>query len=102
MSQASVSNNKQIVERFFEAMNAGDIEAIVDAYAQDGQLHTMGQTLISGSFTREQIAESAGRIYEVFPQGIRFDIIDMVGDGDKVAVEATSEGEHVAGQTYSN
>jgi ketosteroid isomerase-like protein len=26
----------------------------------------------------------------------------MVGEGDKVAVEATSEGKHISGRTYTN
>ena len=102
MSDNSVAANKATVKAFFEAMNRGDIDHIVNTYADDGQLHTMGNTLISGVFSKEQVAAAAGGIYDVFPKGIKFDIIDMVGDHDKVAVEATSEGEHVSGLTYSN
>ena len=51
---------------------------------------------------RISIAASAGAIYEVFPQGLQFTVLDMVAEGDKVAVEAVSEGEHASGQTYSN
>lgn len=97
-----VQANKAIVRQFFEAMNNADIDFIVDTYAPDGFLHTMGGTLISGTFSREQIAASAGSIFEVFPHGLQFEIIDMVGEGNKVAVEAVGEGEHVSGQTYSN
>ena len=94
--------NKKAVQSFFTAMNAGDIAAIVASYADNGHLQTMGNTLISGEFSRDQIEAAAGGIYEVFPKGIDFQIVDMVAEGDKVAVEATSEGEHVSGQTYSN
>ena len=62
----------------------------------------MGNTLISGVYTREQVNAAAGGIYEAFPEGLSFTIIDMVAEGDKVAVEATSEGAHISGQTYSN
>ncbi|MEZ7996386.1 MAG: nuclear transport factor 2 family protein, partial [Halioglobus sp.] len=41
-------------------------------------------------------------IFDVFPNGLTFTILNMVGEGDKVAVEATSVGEHISGQTYSN
>ena len=98
----TLESNKAVVKRFFDAMNAGDVKFIVDSYAGDGCLQTMGNTMISGTFTKEQIARSAGGIFDVFPQGIRFTILDMIAEGDKVAVEATSEGEHVSGQTYTN
>jgi hypothetical protein len=94
--------NKAIVIKFFDALNRGDVDFIVDTYAADGCVQTMGNTLISGIFSREQIAASAGGIFEVFPQGLEFVVIDMIAEGDKVAVEATSEGKHISGQIYSN
>ena len=95
-------SNKTIVTQFFDALNRGDVAFIVDAYAADGCVQTMGNTLISGVFSREQVAASAGGIFDVFPNGLTFTILNMVGEGDKVAVEATSVGEHISGQTYSN
>jgi len=83
-------------------LNRGDVAFIVDAYAADGCVQTMGNTLISGVFSREQVAASAGGIFDVFPNGLTFTILSMVGEYDKVAVEATSVGEHISGQTYSN
>lgn len=102
MSEHTPQSNKQFVQGFFKAMNEGDVASIVDAYADDGCLQTMGNTLISGTFTREQINAAAGGIYEVFPKGLSFEIIDMIAEGNKVAVEATSKGEHISGQIYSN
>lgn len=96
------TGNKQFVEDFFDALNRGDVESIVDSYHEDGCLHTMGNTLISGSFTREQIASSAGGIFEVFPNGLKFFIKGIVADEDKAAVEATSEGVHISGERYTN
>lgn len=98
----SIEDNKAAVRSFFAAMNAGDGEAIADAYAEDGEVWTMGRTLISGRYGREQIRAAAGSIFEAFPQGIRFELLDMVAEGDKVAVEATSHGLHVSGQVYTN
>ena len=99
---SDIEANKARVSQFFEALNAGDIDAVVNAYADDGSCRTMGETLISGTMNKEQIAASAGGIFDVFPEGLRFNILGMVAEGDKVAVEATSEGEHVSGQTYNN
>ena len=102
MSVNSSAANKAIVTHFFDALNRGDVDFIVDTYAADGCVQTMGNTLISGVFSREQIAVSAGGIFDVFPDGLKFTALSMVGEGDKVAVEATSEGKHISGQTYAN
>ena len=99
---STTETNKTLVRQFFSALNSGDAEAIAESYAPEGSVQTMGNTLISGVFNREQISRSAGAIFDVFPQGIQFTVLDMVAEGDKVAVEATSEGEHISGQTYTN
>lgn len=96
------SRNKALVEAFFAAMNAGDSGAIVDAYAEDGAVWTSGRTLISGTFSKAQIREASGRIFEAFPRGIRFTILAMTAEGERVAVEAESCGEHVSGKLYTN
>ena len=101
MSNLSGSN-KQFVDNFFAALNRGDVEHIVNSYHEEGSLQTMGNTLISGTYTREQVAESAGGIFDVFPNGLKFVITGLVVDEHKAAVEATSEGEHISGETYSN
>jgi len=94
--------NKALVERFFAAMNAGDAAGIVDAYAEDGAVWTSGRTLISGTFSKTLIREASGRIFEAFPKGIRFTILAMTAEGERVAVEAESHGEHVSGKLYTN
>jgi len=102
MSVNNSASNKAIITCFFEALNKGDVDFVVDAYAADGCVQTMGNTLISGVFSREQIAASASGIFDVFPEGLTFTALGMVGEGDKVAVEATSEGKHISGKTYTN
>jgi len=102
MSASKPEINKAIVRQFFDALNRGDVPFIVETYAPEGTVRTMGNTLISGTFSREQIAAAAGGIFDVFPEGLDFRILDMVAEGEKVAVEATSEGKHVSGPIYSN
>jgi len=94
--------NKARVTAFFEALNRADVDAIVAAYAPNGSVRTMGNTLISGTFSRDQMQATAGGILEVFPEGLTFTVLDMIAEGDKVAVEATSEGRHISGPVYSN
>lgn len=98
----SIEENKRIVRDFMDAMSAGAVERIVAAYAEDGILQTMGGTLISGTYTREQVAAAAGHIFTIFPEGITFTIRGMTAEGDRVAVEAESLGRHVSGKMYNN
>lgn len=100
MAQAEA--NKAIVRQFFEAMSAGDVSRLLGFYADDMVLQTMGRTLISGRFSKDEVATAAHRIYDVFPDGIRFTILAMTAEEDRVAVEATSSGAHISGRTYAN
>ena len=97
-----VDRNVAVMRRFFDAMNSGDVANIIDSYADDGRCVTMGGTLISGSFDKSQIAMAAGRIYEAFPEGVRFVIHAVTAQDDRVAVEASSQGMHVSGREYRN
>jgi len=100
MSQ--VEDNKKVVSAFLDAMNRGDTAAILDAYAEDGGVWTMGNTLISGKYGKAQIKEFADGIYQAFPEGLRFHVLGMIAEGDKVAVEAESDGAHSSGVNYHN
>ncbi len=94
--------NKERVRRFFAAMSAGDVAALIDAYDDEGAVWTSGHTLISGTFPKVRIREAAGRIFEAFPSGIEFVIHAMTAEGDRVAVEAESRGLHISGKRYNN
>lgn len=94
--------NKERAEAFIAAMSRGDAKAIVDAYADDGHVHTMGNTLISGKYTKVQISAFASGVLDAFPQGIKFTITGMTAEGERVAVEAVSDGMHASGRRYQN
>ncbi len=96
------ARNIAAVRAFFDAMNNGDVAGIVDTYAEDGTLTTMGRTLISGTFDKPRVTMAAGRIFEAFPQGITFTIHTITAQDDRVAVEASSCGMHVSGREYRN
>ncbi len=41
-------------------------------------------------------------LFEAFPEGLHFEILNMTAEGDRVAVEATSRGMHASGKLYAN
>ncbi len=95
-------DNKQLVRLFFEAMSSGDVAFMVDAYDDAGTVQTMGNTLISGTYDKEQIRGFADGIYEAFPRGLSFTVLGITAEGERVAVEAESNGMHASGKNYNN
>ncbi len=99
---SDIERNKAVARQFLDDMSNGNVQAIVDAYAEDGRVHTMGQTLISGVFDKETIKQFAGQVLGAFPQGIKFTINQLTAEDDRVAIEAESYGMHVSGRPYAN
>lgn len=98
----NTENNKRIVNAFFDAMNRGDVQGFIDLYDSEGSVWTSGNTLISGTLTKPEILAGAGAIFEAFPKGLTFTVHAMTAEGNRVAVEAESNGEHVSGKHYRN
>lgn len=97
-----IESNKQLARKLVEAMNRSDTQWFLDNYADDVMVWTMGNTLISGQYDKGQVAAFADSIFDVFPKGIKFTIHSMIAEGDTVAMETESLGEHVSGKTYNN
>jgi ketosteroid isomerase-like protein len=94
--------NKQLARELVGAMNRADTQWFLDNYADDVVVWTMGNTLISGQYNKDQVAGFADSIFEAFPTGISFTIHGMVAEGDTVAMETESSGQHVSGKHYNN
>jgi ketosteroid isomerase-like protein len=99
---SDVERNKELARKFFHALSTSDVPAIVAAYAEDGFVETMGQTLISGRSYKPQIEQGASQVLGAFPAGIRFEIHNITAEGDRVAVEAESHAIHASGKPYNN
>lgn len=99
---ADIERNKEIARAFFGALTRSDVPAILGFYTDDVKVHTMGNTIISGVFNKDHVAAAAHRVLDVFPKGIKFTIKELTAEGDRVAIEAESHGEHVSGKTYAN
>jgi uncharacterized protein len=98
---SETERNRQLSLDFIDAIGRNDVPAIVAAYADDGRVTTMGNTLISGTFTKDQIVAAADQVLAMFPEGLNFTVHSIVAEGDRVAVEAESLGRHASGKTYN-
>ena len=99
---SDIEHNKAFIRGFIDAMRRGDTAAIVAAYTDDGYCESLGHTLISGRYSRDTIATVSSGLFEAFPAGLHFEILNITAEDDRVAVEATSRGQHVSGKLYAN
>jgi len=88
------SRQTMLVRRFVEAvLNGRDYAAIDELFAHDFVLHLPGMPAIEG---REAFRQSLAGLHAAFPD-LRFTILELFGEGDKVAgrwaIEGTHEGE---------
>ena len=82
--------NKVAKKKYFEAVNAGNLDAIDDLFAPDYVLHMAGAPDVEGATTLKQMV--AGSLAAV--SDAEFEVQDMVAEGDRVATRWTMTGVH--------
>ncbi len=95
-------SNKEVVTKFYSALNEQDRNALVDCFAADGSAWALGSTLVSGRNKISDIAMGIDALLEAFPSGLRFRILDLIAEDDRVSAKVESKGDHASGRVYSN
>jgi len=102
MTSASIEKNKQLVSRFFEIFSSGDVPLLLNAMADDGSWWVSGRLEgMSGRYDKKSfgpLVEGAKAFYKTGK--LRISPISMIGEGDKVAVEAEGFAELLNGKVY--
>ena len=86
----STETNKALVHRFFEAFNAGDLDAAVAVFDPNAVVHNSGAP---DPLNLEGFGQLAGVFLAAFPGG-QHSIDDIVVEGDKVVTRITYRGAH--------
>lgn len=101
----SAEDNKKVVLSFFENFSAGKVEAALGQMADNATWTVMGKPdkfALAGTKTKAQFTELLKGIGAVMPKGLRLTPKGITAEGDRVAVEAESYGEHANGKVYNN
>jgi ketosteroid isomerase-like protein len=93
---------RAVVAEFFAAISNTDVARLDELYADDFEVWTAGSMPFSGTSRKAQALEGMKMIGGMFPDGIEFTILETTVEGERVAVEAVSEGMHVSGKRYHN
>lgn len=99
-----ITENKDLVRRFYEASNRGDMESCLALLAEDVRWTNIGSTPFSGSFSgkAELTARLLGPLFGQLKTGIRATIDQVIAEGDRVVVQLRGEAETHDGQPYNN
>jgi len=94
-------DNKHLARRMIAALSDADVGFIERYYAEDFRIWVAGSLPFSGSGDKVSAVAGMPAVLSLFPSGLRFSIVAMTAEGDRVAIEATSEGTTAAGRSYS-
>ena len=101
----SAETNKKVVLSFFENFSAGKAEAALGLMADNATWTVMGKPekfALAGTKTKAQFTELLKGIGAAMPKGLKLTPKGITAEGDRVAVEAESYGQHANGKVYNN
>ncbi len=94
--------NKALVTEFFEQFSAGDVDNAFAMVSDDVRWWVPEHLPFSGTKNKAEYLQIAGSIKQGFPDGLQLTVMSMIGEGDKIAAEVQSYGQHLNGKTYTN
>jgi ketosteroid isomerase-like protein len=100
----SAQENKAIVQKFYEAGNAGDMETCFGLLADDIVWTNIGSTSVSGTYRgKPQLMEGLlGPLFAQLKGGIHMTVERMVAEGDYVVAQTRGAAETLDGVPYEN
>ncbi len=89
----SCSQNKQVVQSFFERFSETDVEGAL-AFLEDGvvwqAMGRQGDLPVHGQMDKAGIGALVQTVREMMPKGLRLTPLGWTAEGDRVAVEMDS------------
>lgn len=100
----STEENKKIVQKFYEASNAGDMETCFSLLADDIKWTNIGTTSLSGTFNgKEELTEKLlGPLFGQLKGGIRTTVLRLLAEDDYVVSQTSGMAETKDGVPYNN
>ena len=99
MSQ--IEKNKELVQEFFNLLSSGS-NKYLDFYNDESVIWTAGENAIGGSRSKSEVVGFAKSVLDSFPEGITFNVVNLVAENDYVAAEVEGSAMHVSGKPYNN
>jgi len=98
----TAAENKQLMKAIFEELAKGNSRPYFEALAEDFELTVTGQTPWSGTYKGEQAREFYRAVSANYADRYTTMAVNMIADGDAVAVESRGCVTTVRGDLYAN
>ena len=102
MTESTLNDSRALVSAFLDNFSSATLKTALAMMAEDGCWVIPGRSPIARSMTVDEFQGQVGGLLKLMPSGFRIRPTAWTVDGDRVAVEAVSEGNVVNGKRYAN
>lgn len=99
---ADLEANKAIAREFIDALSKLDSERFLGLLAEDVMFETPGQFASAGIKTKAEVAREFPPMRAMMPNGLKFEILTMTAEDDRVHVELKGQAKTRSGADYNN
>ena len=96
-----IKKNKELVQDFFNLLSSGS-DKYLDYYTEESLIWTAGENALGGTRSKSEVVRFAKNVLDSFPQGISFNILNLIAENNYVAAEVEGNARHVSGELYNN
>jgi ketosteroid isomerase-like protein len=104
-ASSELSKTKELALTFLDHCFKGNMEQVMAMLAPDATWWVIGdpaKVKVAGTRTRAQIERFLKNVQRGFPEGLKYEILGVTAEGERVAVEATSTARMSNGADYAN
>ena len=101
----SIEDNVAVARRFYECFSASDIDGVMATFSEDARFRVPGKPeefQSGGWYDKAHIRRLFEFMMSRLKNGLRMEVLSVLADGDRVALEVVSEGELENGRRYNN
>jgi uncharacterized protein len=101
----SIQENVDVARHFYDGFTNNDIDAVMATLAEDAQFRVPGKPgeLQSGGwYDKTKLRKLFDLMLSRLKSGLKMEVISVMADGNRVALEVISEGELENGRRYNN
>jgi len=98
----STEANKALVTNFWQTFSNAQYDQAVDMLRDDATWTVMGNTALSGTYSKPEFSKLLSEVTGSAPDGIRVTPSQLTAEADRVSIEAESYAEISNGKTYKN
>lgn len=99
---STLTDNKALAMKFIEALGRLDMEEFLDCMSEDVMFETPGQFPAAGIKTKAEVAQEFPAMKHILPNGLKFTILTVTAEDDRVHVELTGQSKTRDGDDYNN